>query len=45
MSVTVRRPTNGRPVVAEAVVTTAVPPVPFEHEDLVVRRGGAAAAT
>ncbi len=39
MSVTVRRPANGRPVVAEAVGTTAVPPVPFEHEDLVVRRG------
>jgi leucine dehydrogenase len=52
MSVTVKRPTNGRPatagaasaspdsnVVADAVGTTAVPPVSFEHEDLVVRKG------
>ena len=50
MRVTVKSPTNGRPVtagipsaspdaVAEAVVTTAVPPVSFDHEDLVVRRG------
>jgi leucine dehydrogenase len=52
VSVTVKRPTNGRPasavassaspgadVVAGAVETTAVPPVSFEHEDLVVRKG------
>ena len=39
MSATVKSPTNGRPAVADAAGTTAIPPVPFEHEDLVVRRG------
>ncbi|MEK6271629.1 MAG: Glu/Leu/Phe/Val dehydrogenase dimerization domain-containing protein [Actinomycetota bacterium] len=50
MRVTVKSPTNGRPVtagipsaspeaVADTVVTTAVPPVSFDHEDLVMRRG------
>jgi len=39
VSATVKSPTNGRPAVADAVGTTAIPPVPFEHEDLVVRRG------
>jgi leucine dehydrogenase len=48
MSVTVRHPINGRPATAgapsaaheaDAVGMTAVPPVSFDHEDLVVRRG------
>jgi leucine dehydrogenase len=48
MSVTVRHPINGRRATAgapfasheaDAVGTTAVPPVSFDHEDLVVRRG------
>ena len=39
MSATVKSPTNGRPALADAAGTTAIPPVPFEHEDLVVRRG------
>jgi leucine dehydrogenase len=50
MSVTLKGPTNGRPDSAgaphaspeadgAAVGTTAVPPVSFEHEDLVVRKG------
>ena len=54
MSVTVKSPgTDGPPTPAarsprpspSAGGTTAVPPVPFEHEELVVRRGRAAAAT
>ena len=48
MSVTAKSPTNGRPAtagvafaspVANAMGTTAVPPVSFDHEDLVVRKG------
>ena len=47
MSVKVKSPGNGRPAGARAALTsavtdaggTAVPPVSFEHEDLVVRRG------
>jgi leucine dehydrogenase len=48
VSVTAKSPTNGRPAtagvafaspVAGAMGTTAVPPVSFDHEDLVVRKG------
>jgi leucine dehydrogenase len=50
MRVTVKSPANGRPATAgapppstpaeaDALGTTAVPPVSFDHEDLVVRRG------